>query len=121
MIEELPESHLGAGRFVRLQASECLFEELFGEPHVLRDISLEMPRSRLPVVGRISDAAGEEDEFVGIDRGKDTILGIAANHAETVDEHPDEEIGLAERLAVLSRDKTTVDESRQRLHGVGGT
>ena len=103
-----------------LQTSECPLEELFGEFHMLYDIRLEVARAGLPVVGGITHAAGEEDEFVGIDRWENTIFGIAADHAKTVDEHPDEEIGLAESVAVLFRHKTTIDESRQRLHGVGG-
>ncbi len=75
---------------------------------------------RLPIVGGIAHAAGEEDEFVGIDRWKDTIFGIAADHAESVDEHPDEEIGLTESFTVLPRHNATIDEGSQRLHGVGG-
>ena len=35
-----------------------------GQRHMLFNIRLQMPRSRLPVVGRISDAAGEKDELV---------------------------------------------------------
>ena len=104
-----------------LQTSECPFEELFGEFHVLHDIRLEVAGAGLPVVGGVAHTAGEEDEFVGIDKWENTIFGIAADHAETVDEHPDEEIGLAEGVAVLPRDKTTIDESSQRLHGVGST
>ena len=84
-------------------------------------IRVQMSCPCLPVVGGIAHAASEEDEFVGIDRWEDTIFGIAADHAKTVDKHPDEEIGLAERVAVLPCDKTTIDESSKPLHGVGST
>lgn len=83
-------------------------------------IRFQMSRPRLPVIGGIANPAGEEDEFVGINRGEDTVFGIAADHAEAVDEHADEEIGLAERFAVLPRDNATIDEGSQRLHGIGG-
>ena len=87
--------------------------------HMFLYIRLQMPRPRLPVVGRVADAAAKKDKLVGIGRRKDQVLGMAAHHAETVDEHPDEQVGLAEVLAVLPRDNTAVDETRQRLHGVG--
>ena len=87
---------------------------------MLSDIRLQMARAGLPVIGGIAYAAGEEDEFVGVGWWKDSIFGVATDHAQAVDEHADKEVGLAERLAVLPRDKATVDEGRQRLHGVGG-
>jgi hypothetical protein len=78
-----------------------------------------MSGPRLPVIGGIAYSAGKKDEFVGINRGEDAIFGIAADHAETVDEHADEEVGLAESLAVLPRDNATIYQSGERLHGIG--
>lgn len=79
-----------------------------------------MSGPRLPVIRRVTNSAGEENEFVGIDGGEDAVFGVAADHAEAVDEHADEEVGLAERFAVLPRDDATIDEGSQRLHRVGG-
>lgn len=67
---------LAAHLFTELQTSECSFEELFRELHVLRNISLEVPRPRLPVVGRIPNATGEKNEFVRIDRGRTRSLAL---------------------------------------------
>ena len=46
---------------------------------MLLDIRLQMPRSRLTVVGGVADAAGEEDELVGVGWGKDQILRVVAD------------------------------------------
>ena len=102
-----------------LELPEGPFEELFRELHVLVDIRLKMAGAGLPVVGGVSHAAGEEDKFVGIDRWEDAILGVAPDHAETVDEHPDEEVGLTQIFPIWSLHEPAFDESRQGLHGVG--
>ncbi len=38
-------------------------------PHVLLDIGLQMPCSSLPIIRRVADTAGEEDELVSSVRG----------------------------------------------------
>ena len=38
--------------------------------HVLFDIRLQMPRSRLPIIRRVADMAGEEDDLVSSIRGR---------------------------------------------------
>ena len=88
------------------------FEELFGVSHMLDDIGLQMTGARLPVVGGVPDPAGQEDKFVRIDRWKDAILGVTTDHAKAVDEHPDEEIGLTQRLAILSGHDATIHKCR---------
>lgn len=93
-------------------------KKLFHLSHVLLHIRFQMSCPRLPIVGGITHTAGEEDEFVGINRWEDTIFGIATDHPESIDEHSDEEIGLTEGLAVLPRHNAAIDESSQRLHGV---
>lgn len=45
--------------------SERPVEELLGQLHVLLDIALQMPRSRLPIIRRVADAAGK-DGSVGV-------------------------------------------------------
>ena len=104
----------------QLHLSECPREKLLHLSHVLLDICLQMSCPRLPIVGGIAHSAGEEDKFVRIDRREDAVFGIATNHAETIDKHPDEEIGFAENLAVLPRNHATLNQGSERLHGVGG-
>ena len=79
---------------------------------MLGDIGLQVAGAGLPVVGRVPNAAGQEDKFVRIDRRKDTILGVATDHPEAVDEHPDKEIGLAQSLAILSGHDATIHKCR---------
>ena len=58
-----------------LQPPKRPLEELPCLCHVLLDIRLEMPRAGFPIVGCIADAAGQEDEFVGIHRWENPIFG----------------------------------------------
>ena len=67
----------------------------------------------LPIFGLIADPAGEEDEFVGVRRRENEVLRVAAHHAEAVDEHADEEVGLAEILTGRARDQARVDQGGQ--------
>ena len=53
----------GSRREVASHLPKRLLEKLFRQLHVLFNIRLQMPGSGLPVVGRVADAAGEEDEF----------------------------------------------------------
>ena len=86
---------------------------------MLLNICLQMPRPCLPVVGGVADAAGEEDEFIGISRREHSILGVASDHPESVDELPDKEIGLAQILPVLPRHDLALDKPSQCLHRAG--
>ena len=43
---------------VSFHLSKCSLEKLLRLPHMLLDIRLQMPRSRLPVVGCVADTAG---------------------------------------------------------------
>lgn len=87
---------------------------------MLRDVGLKVAGTGLPVVGRVSDAARQEDELVGLDRRKDTVFGVATDHPQAINQHSDKEIRLSHNLTVLSCYQSTIDESRQGLHGVGG-
>lgn len=42
---------------------ERSLKKLFRQLHVLFNIRLQVPGARLPVVCRVAEAAGEEDEF----------------------------------------------------------
>ena len=103
---------MGGGLLCQLEPPECPFEELFGKRHVLRNVGLKVAGTGLPVVGRVSDAARQEDELVGLDRRKDAVFGVTTDHAKAVDEHPDEEIGLTQRLAILSGHDATIHKCR---------
>ncbi len=84
LIAGVPEQGISTGvipPFSRSQLPKRPFKELFGEGQMLLNIRLQMPGARLPIVGRITDAAGEEDEFVRIGWRKHKILGIAPHHA----------------------------------------
>ncbi len=77
-----------------------------------------MPGTGLPVVGGVADAAGEEDEFFGVGWGEHEVFGVAADHAESVDQHADEEIGLPEMVTVHSGHDPVFDQCGERLHCV---
>ena len=87
--------------------------------HVLLYIRLQMPRPRLPVVRRISDAARQEDEFVRIRGREDQIFSVSPHHPQPVDQHPKKQVGFSEILTVLPADNPVFDQPRQRLHGIG--
>ena len=78
-----------------------------------------MPRSGLPIVGGVADAAGEKDEIIGVRCREHEILGIATHHAQSVDQHPNEEVGFAQLFAVLPGYNSTPDKPCQRLHAIG--
>ncbi len=54
---------LSYGRVATLHLAERLLEKLPRQLHMLFDIRLQMPGACLPVVRRVADAAGQEDEF----------------------------------------------------------
>jgi len=72
-------------------------------------IRLQMPRSRLPIIGRVADTARQKDELVRIWRWKHEILGMTPHHAKPIDQHPDKEIGLSQ---ILTRQALRVIRSK---------
>ena len=44
---------------------------------MLFDVRKQVLRTGLPILRLVPDAAGEEDEFVGVGRGEDEILCVA--------------------------------------------
>ena len=94
--------------------SEHLLEELSILFHVLFDVRQQVFRPGLPVFCLISDAAGEEDEFVGVRRRQNEILGVAAHHAQAVDQHADEEVGFTQILTGCTWNQVRVDQGGQR-------
>ena len=69
-----------------------------------------MSRPGLPIFGLIADPAGEEDEFVRLRWREHEVLRVASHHAEAVDEHADEEVGLAEIFTGRAGDEACLNE-----------
>jgi hypothetical protein len=78
--------------------------------HMLFDVREEVFGSGLPIFCLVAYPAGEEDEFIGVGRRDDEVFGVAAHHAQAIDEHADEEIGFAQVLAGGAGDEPYVDQ-----------
>jgi hypothetical protein len=88
--------------------SECPFEELFGELHRLLNICLQVPRASLPVVGRIADTVGEEDDLFRIGGRAHQIRGVSTDHVQPVAQCFGEDVVSPETLAIGARDQPIV-------------
>ena len=60
---EIPAADIGATGRTCSHLPERLLKKLFRLLHVLFDICLQMSGACLPIICRVADAAGEEDEF----------------------------------------------------------
>ena len=103
------------------QRSERPFEEGFGEYHVLLDVGLQIARAGPPVVSRIADAASKADKLFRIGRRKHKIFGVSPDHAQSVDQHPDEDVGFPEACSIGACNQLRIHQRGECLQGIRRT
>ena len=80
-----------------------------------------MARAGPPVVCRVADAAGKTDKLFRIGRRKHKILGVSPDHAQSVNQHPGEDVGFPEACSIGACDQPLFDQRGECLQGIRRT
>ena len=88
---------------------------------MLLDVCLQLARAGPPVVSRVADAAGKTHKLLRIGRRKHKILGVSPDHAQSVDQHPDEDVGFPETCSISACNQPRIDQRGECLESIRRT